>query len=292
LMRLKSKNIMKGQNLLRTTARMARSAARAANDAIADQETTMLVARAATKTDVKVETAAPDPNSHRLKDNRLKDSSRLETKLTDHRDADVIETVEEEVVPVLEATSRSRKERGRLQLAVISNSSSSSVLSIMEVTRPAIPTTKTMRVEPATRAKDVPTEAASVDTEVATMDPVTTRLSSTMRSQGTTTTVAKDRTVAIGRTTAAPALPATTTTELRTAVATKDKTTEEVISTTTVACPVAAKAKKGNLSSSVSLENPVNPVKVVKNIEAVVVAAETGEREALQPQLLLRPLPL
>jgi len=162
----------------------------------------------------------------------------------------------------------------------------------MEVTRPAIPTTKTMRVEPATRAKDVPTEAASVDTEVATMDPVTTRLSSTMRSQGTTTTVAKDRTVAIGRTTAAPALPATTTTELRTAVATKDKTTEEVISTTTVACPVAAKAKKGNLSSSVSLENPVNPVKVVKNIEAVVVAAETGEREALQPQLLLRPLPL
>merc|ERR1719469_787108 len=188
--------------------------------------------------------------------------------------------------------SRSLKERGRLQLVVISRISSSSVLSIMEVTRPAIPTTKTMRVEPATRAKDVPTEEVSVDTEVATMDPVTTRLSSTMRSQGTTTTVAKDRTVAIGRTTAAPALPATTTTELRTAVATKDKTTEVVISTTTVACPVAAKAKKGNLSSSVSLENPVNPVKVVKNIEAVVVAAETGEREALQPQLLLRPLPL
>merc|ERR1740139_1692134 len=120
------------------------------------------------------------------------------------------------------------------------------------------------------------------------MDPVTTRLNRTMRSQGTTTTVSKDRTVAIGRTTAAPALPATTTTELRTAVATKDKTTEEVISTTTtVACPVAAKAKKGSLSSSVSLENPV---RVVKNIEAVVVAAETGEREALQPQLLLRPL--
>ena len=165
----------------------------------------------------------------------------------------------------------------------------------MEVTRPAIPTTKTMRVEPVTRAKDAPTEAASVDTEVATMDPVTTkdRLSSMTRSQGTTTTVAKDRTVAIGRTTAAPALPATTTTELRTAVATKDKTTEVVISTTTtVACPVAAKAKKGNLSSSVSLENPVSPVKVVKNIEAEVVAAETGEREALQPQLLLRPLPL
>merc|ERR1719469_1488217 len=170
--------------------------------------------------------------------------------------------------------SRSLKERGRLQLVVISRISSSSVLSIMEVTRPAIPTTKTMRVEPDTRAKDVPTEAASVDTEVATMDPVTTkdRLSSMTRSQGTTTTVAKDRTVATGRTTAAPALPATTTTELRTAVATKDKTTEEVILTTTVACPVAAKAKKGNLSSSVSLENPVNPVKVVKNIEAVVVA--------------------
>merc|ERR1740139_1399563 len=73
-----------------------------------------------------------------------------------------------------------------------------------------------------------------------------------MRSQGTTTTVAKGRTVAIGRTTAAPALPATTTTELRTAVATKDKTTEEVISTTTE----AQKAKKGNPSSSVSLENP------------------------------------
>merc|ERR1740139_923851 len=101
----------------------------------------------------------------------------------------------------------------------MSNSSSSSVLSIMEVTRPAIPTTKTMRVELDIRVKDAPTEAASVDTEVATMDPVTTRLSSMMRSQGTTTTVAKDRT-------AAPALPATTTTELRTAVATKDKTTE------------------------------------------------------------------
>merc|ERR1740139_1597906 len=114
-----------------------------------------------------------------------------------------------------------------------------------------------------------------------------------MRSQGTTTTVATDRTVPKGRTTAAPALLATRTTELRTAVVTKDKTTEEVISTTTTeACPVAAKAKKGNLSSSVSLENPVSPVKVVKNIEAVVVAVETGEREALQPQLLLRPLPL
>merc|ERR1719246_25174 len=101
----------------------------------------MLVARVATKTDVRVDPAAPDPNNHRLKDNRLKDSSRLETKLTGHRDADVIETVEEEVVPVLEATSRSRKERGRLQLAVTSSNSSSSVLSIMEVTRLAIPTT-------------------------------------------------------------------------------------------------------------------------------------------------------
>merc|ERR1711957_996343 len=141
------------------------------------------MARAATKTDVRVVTAALDPNSH-SKRVRLKDSSRLETSLleTDHRDADVIETVEEEVVPVLEVTSRSLKERGQqLELAVTSNSSSSSVLSIMEVTRPAIPTTKTMKVEPATRAKDVPTEAASVDTEVATMDPVTTRdrLSST-----------------------------------------------------------------------------------------------------------------
>merc|ERR1740139_2003958 len=116
----------------------------------------------------------------------------------------------------------------------MSNSSSSSVLSIMEVTRPAIPTTKTMRVELDIRVKDVPTEAVSVDTEVATMDPVTTRLSSMTRSQGTTTTVAKDRTMAKGRTTAAPALPATTTTELRTAVVTKDKTTEVVISTTTV----------------------------------------------------------
>merc|ERR1719246_240350 len=114
------------------------------------------------------------------------------------------------------------------------------------------------------------------------MDPVTTkdRLSSTMRSQGTTTTVAIGRTTVAIDLTAAPALPATTTTELRTAVATKDKTTEVVISTTTtVACPVAAKAKKRDLSSSVSLENPVSPVKVVKNIEAVVVAAETGERE-------------
>jgi len=98
-MRLKSKNIMKGQNLLRTTARMARSAARAANDAIADQETTMLMARAVTKTDVKVEPAAPDPNSHSKRVRlRLKDSSRLETKLTGLRDVDVIETVEEEVV--------------------------------------------------------------------------------------------------------------------------------------------------------------------------------------------------
>ena len=114
-MRLKSKNIMKGQNPLRTTAKMARSAVRAANDAIADQETTMLVARAATKTDVKVDPAAPDHNNHSKRVRlELKDSSQLETKLTDHRDADVIETAEVEVVPVLEVMSRSQKERGRL----------------------------------------------------------------------------------------------------------------------------------------------------------------------------------
>ena len=96
-MRLKSKNTMNVPNPSLTKERMARSAVRAERDAIADLETTMQVARAATKKEDRAETVTTtgeDLSSPSRKARIKKDSSLLETKLTDHNAADAIETAE------------------------------------------------------------------------------------------------------------------------------------------------------------------------------------------------------
>ena len=165
-----------------------------------------------------------------------------------------------------------------------------SVLSTTEVARPVIATTSrttTMRVVPAIRAKDAPTEA-TVATEEATMDPATTTTNRNNLARKATTTTA-----ASAKTSAHPAPVTTTTTkkavnkECRGRIAATRETTEALNSMPT---PVEAKDKKGNPNSNVSLANPVNPV---KNIEAVAVeAAETAEIEPLAATTrMLKPAP-
>jgi len=275
-MRLKSKNTMNVLNPSITKEKVATtSAVRAERDAIADLGTTMQEARA-TQTEDRAETVTSTDSSSPSRKTRIKNSSLLETKLTDHSAEDAIETVEVVVAPPPEVMKSPKVKECRSLVATTTNS----VLSTTEEARPAIATTSrtTMREGPAIKAKDAPTEE-TVDTEEATMDPATM---TTKRNPDRPETIMAAR----DRTSAHPAPVTTTTTKAVKKECSRIAATKETTEANSRATPVAVKDKKGNLNSSVSRAKPD------KNIEAVAVeTAETVEIEALAATTrMLRPV--